>query len=202
MTIEQKSELNKFVDPSITEPLQFRWRWLKLFLPIWLYGLAFFLELGLFMSWLANKPLLESLAVSLGPLLAIFLILTLLKEISVRSGHRANRVVQFQDDQIILGSGKYPRIQWKDVSKFQFEPVAESPGLTKLILTSLRPGKKRRRALDMIVIENPGNVDELIDYLRKRKAETPTNYDVVILDSPSLTAPSAGIFISGHVNFF
>jgi hypothetical protein len=61
MTIEQKPELNRFVDPSITKPWQFRWQWLKLFLPLWLYILAFCLELGLFGSWVANKPLLKCL---------------------------------------------------------------------------------------------------------------------------------------------
>src|ERR1017187_4063584 len=202
MTIEQKSELNRFVDPSIIEPLQFRWRWLKLFLPIWLYGLAFFFELGLFMSWLANKPLLESLAISLGPLLAIFLFLTILKEIGIRLGHRANRVIQFQDDQIILGPGKNPRIQWKDVFKFQFEPVAESPGLTKLILTSLRPRKKPRRVQDTIVIENPSLAHELIDNLQKRKAETSTNYEIVVLDSSSLPPAMPAFLFCGMSIFF
>jgi hypothetical protein len=185
MTIEQRPELNRFVDPSIIEPWRNRWQRLKLFLPIWLYGLACLLELGLFGAWLTNKPLLECLAVSTGPLLTIFLLFIILGEFFVRSGHRSRRVIQFQADKIILGSGKFPCVAWKDVSKIQLEPIAESPSLTKLILTHFGPQKKRRQRSYMLVIENPAEVQELIACLRKQKTEAPSNYEIAVLDAPS-----------------
>jgi hypothetical protein len=182
MTIEQKPELNRFVDPSITKPWQFRWQSLKLFLPLWLYILAFCLELGLFGSWVADKPLLKCLSICLGPPLAMFLFLVLLREFSIRSGQRSNRVIQFHDEHIVLG---IPCIQWKNVAKFQFEPITESPGLTKLILAYIVPRRKRRQMLCMIVIEDRAHVNELIDYLEKQRAKTPTIYEIKILDVPS-----------------
>ena len=185
MTIEQRPELNRFVDPSIIQPWRFRWQWLKLFLPLWLYILAFSLELGLFASWVADKPLLKCLLICLGPPLAMLLILVLLREISIRSGQRSNRVIQFHDEHIILGSGEIPRIQWENVVKFQCEPIIESPGLTKLILAYIVPNRKRRQRMSTIAIEDHPRVNELIDYLQKQRAKAPTNFDVTILDTPS-----------------
>ncbi len=185
MTIEQRPELNRFVDPSIIEPWQQRWQRLKLFLPIWLYVLALFLELGLLGAWLSDKPLLKCLAVSLGPWLGVFLAYIVLSEIALRLYQRAKRALQFQTDKIILGSGKLPCVAWKEVVKIQFEPVAESPNLTKLILTRLMPRKKGKQKSDMLIIENPIEVQELIAFLRKQKMEAPTNYEIVILDTPS-----------------
>ena len=201
MTIEQKSELNRFVDPSIDEPWLYRWQRLKLVLPIWFYILAFFFELAFFMAWLSNKPLPDALFVSVGPWLAIFLLFAILWEILVRLGHRSKRVLQFQADKVILGPGKSPCVAWKDVSKIQFEPIAASNNLTKLILTRLRPRKKHRQTNDMLVIENPVQAQELIDYLRKQKAETSTNFGIVVLDAPSPRHPLPNLFWSMSIFF-
>jgi hypothetical protein len=199
MTIEQKSELNRFVDPSIIRPWQFRWQWLKLFLPLWLYILAFCLELGLFGSWVADKPLWKCLLICLSPPLAMLLFLVLLREFSIRSGQRSNRVIQFHDEHIILG---IPCIQWKNVAKFQFEPITESPGLTKLILAYIVPRRKRRQMLCMIVIEDRARVNELIDYLEKQRAKTPTTYQIKILDAPSQPSPAPKFLFLGLSIFF
>jgi hypothetical protein len=201
MTIEQKPELNRFVDPSIIRPWQFRWQWLKLFLPLWLYILAFFLELGLFGSWVADKPLWECLLICLGPPLAMILFVVLLREISIRLGQRSNRVIQFHDEHIILGSGENSRVQWEKVVKFQFEPIIESPGLTKLTLTYIVPRRKHRQILSMIVIEDRVHLNELIGYLQKQRVKTPTNYEITILDALP-NRPKYRNFCSSACRFF
>jgi hypothetical protein len=202
MTIEQRPELNRFVDPSITEPWRFRWQRLKLFLPIWLYVWAFFLELGLFGAWVANKPLLKTLAVSLGPWLAIFLVFIIVWEISLRLNQRSKRIFQFHADKIILGARKSPCIEWKEVLKVQFEPVANSPNLTKLIVShGIILRKKRRQRIYGLVVESPEEVRELIDWLQRQKTETPTTFELVILDAPSPLQQRQDIFWSMSLFF-
>jgi hypothetical protein len=202
MTIEQKPELNRFVDPSIIRPWQFRWQWLKLFLPLWLYILAFFLELGLFGSWVTDKPLWKCLLICLGLPLAMIFFVVLLREISIRLGQRSNRVIQFHDEHIILGSRENPRVQWEKVVKFQFEPIIESPGLTKLILTYIVPRRKYRQILSMIVIEDRIHLNELIGYLQKQRVKTPTNYEITILDAPSQPPQISKFLFLGMSIFF
>jgi hypothetical protein len=202
MTIEQKSELNRLVDPSITKPWQFRWQWMKLFLPLWIYILAFCLELALFGSWVADKPLLKCLLICLGPPPAVFLFFVLLREYIIRSGQRSNRVIQFHEEHVILGPGKSLCIGWENLIKFQFEPIIESPGLTRLILTYISTGGKRRQRLSMIAIEDRVQVNELIDYLQKQKAKTPTNCEITILDAPSAPYRVPKYLFSGMSMFF
>jgi hypothetical protein len=153
------------------------------------------------MSWLADKRLLESFAVSILPWLAIIVVCIILKEIVLRSGHRSKRVFQFQADKIILGSGKSPWVAWKDVVKIQFEPVADSPNLTKLILTRLIPRKKRRQRSHILVIGNPVETQELIAFVQKQKTESPTNYEIVVLDAPSPPPQVPDLFWSMSIFF-
>ena len=58
MTLEQKPELNRFVDPSIPLTWGYRWVQLKFILPAWFLVLAFFAEIWVFETWLAGKFLL------------------------------------------------------------------------------------------------------------------------------------------------
>ena len=85
--------------------------------------------------------------------------------------------------------------------KIQFEPVADSSNLTKLILTRLMPRKKRRQRSYMLVMENPFEVQELIAFARKQKTESPTNYDIAVLDVPSPPPQVPDIFWSMSISF-
>jgi hypothetical protein len=110
-------------------------------------------------------------------------------------------VLQFQADKIILGPGKSPCATWQDVLKIQFEPVADSPNLTKLILTRLMPRKKRRQRSYVLVMENPVEVQELIARLRKQKTEFPTNFEIAVLDAPSHRPQVPSLFLSMSIFF-
>jgi hypothetical protein len=94
-----------------------------------------------------------------------------------------------------------PRVEWKDVLKIQLEPVADSPNLTKLTLTRLVSRRKRKQRSHALVIENPVEVQVLIDFLREQKAERHVNFEIVVLDTPSSPQQVADLFWSMSIFF-
>src|ERR1017187_5376256 len=102
MTIEQRPELNRFVDPSIPLTWNWRWRQFKMTLPIWLFILAFGVELWLFESWPSNNWHWDRPLVLFGGWLATIILVFGGAEIQVRIEHRSKRLIKFQDKKIIL----------------------------------------------------------------------------------------------------
>ena len=125
MTIEQKAELNRFVDRSI--PLTWKWRWrqIKTTLPIWLFILAWLVEVWLFRAWLSNDWHWDSPLVVFGGWLAIILFVLGVAESQVRIEHRSKRLIKFQEKKIILKPCKSDSLPWKKPAKFQLEPIPE-----------------------------------------------------------------------------
>jgi hypothetical protein len=67
------------------------------------------------------------------------------------------------------------------------------PELTKLkIFLHGRPNQKPSgRAFWSMVLENPSQMQELVRYLQTKKTETPTDYEIEILEHPALPENSA-----------
>jgi hypothetical protein len=186
MTIEQRPELNRFVDPSI--PLTWQWRWcqFKVTLPIWCLVLAFFLELWLLMAWLGNRWDLQGLTIILSVWLGMILFVLGMAEIQTRIRQRSKRVIEFKNDKLFLKPAKNGVVLWKRVSKFQLEPLPETPPLMilKLFLHG-RPNKRTSgRAFWGMVLENPSQVQELVRFLQTRRTDAPSNFETEILERP------------------
>jgi hypothetical protein len=194
MTLEQNSELNRFVDPSI--PLTWKWRWcqIKMTLPIWVFSFACVLEMVLFKAWLSDKLSFGHVLTWLGYCLFALALLFGIIEAQVRIRQRSKRVIRFESGKIFVQPAKNQLIRWNSVAKFQFEPVPEAPKLTKMkLFLRRRPNKKSpARAYWAMVLQNQSQMQELTRYLQTKKTETPTNYEIEILDrprSPEYSAP-------------
>jgi hypothetical protein len=191
MTIEQKPELNRFVDPSIPLTWNYRWRQIKPTLPIWIFILLPLLEIGLFRAWLADKLQWDRLAVLVmaGP--AMFIFVLAVAEVQTRIQQRSKRVIQFNDDKIRLRPSKSELLKWEKIAKFQFEPIPGMQGLMKLkLFLHGRPNQKLAgRTFWSMVLEQPAKVQELVEYFQKRRTETPTNFQVEVLDKPIPPGP-------------
>jgi hypothetical protein len=184
MTIEQKPELNRFVDPSIPLTWGYRWVQLKFMLPAWLLVLAFFVEIGAFGTWRAGKFLLQPILASLGGWLAMILFVAGMMEIQIRARHRSKRVIQIEEKGITVKPAKNRFVSWKQILKFQLVPIPEAPDTSALILyLRARPGRRQSpRGFWAMVLENPSQTQDLVRYLQTRKAETPTSYEIEILE--------------------
>ena len=188
MTIEQRPELNRFVDPSIPLTWNWRWRQLKMTLPIWCFALAWLIEIWLFKAWLASKLALDGLAILLGAWLVMILFTFGMAEIQTRIQQRSKRIIQFKDNKIIVKPAKSGLVLWKRVAKFQFEPIPEMQGMTKLkLFLHGRPNEKMAgRTFWAMVLENPSQVQELVRYLQTKRTESPIGYEIEILERPAL----------------
>lgn len=128
MTIEQKPELNRFVDPSITLGWQYRWGQMKLLLPVLFFSWLLLVETALLKAWLVNKLHWDILAMLVGSGAAILLFVCAALEIQIRIRQRSKRVIQIEEKRIIVKPAKNQMVPWKRVRKFQFEPVPDTPG--------------------------------------------------------------------------
>lgn len=189
MTLEQRPELNRFVDPFLIAPWKYRWQRIKLLMPVWTICFLFLLELSVVAMWLSDKPVLEALAIAAGGSLAPFAFILALFEVCDRFGHGEKRRIEFEPGTILVGSS--PKgLQWNEVVKFQFEPVAALPGATKFFIFRRDPRKRkgrvsRDRVVGALVIENADQARELLDYVRNRKAKSSMNFEIAVLDAPS-----------------
>jgi hypothetical protein len=145
------------------------------------------LKIGLFSAWLSDRLdflfFVESLAVCL-----IFPILILgIAEIQTRFEQRSKRLIKFQEKKIILKPCKSDSIPWKKVAKFQFEPIPETPRMVtlKLFLHGFPNQSMTRRVFWQMALENPSQAEELERYLRDKKVETPTKYEIEVLEGPA-----------------
>lgn len=191
MTIEQRPELNRLIDPFLIAPWEYRWQRVKLLMPFWLFWFLFLLELSLVAMWLSDKPVLEALAIAVGGSLAPFVFVFALIEVGNRFGHREKRRIKFEPDTILVGSSPKGRpLHWNEVVKFQFEPVSALLGATKFFIfrrdSRKRKGRAQRdRIVGALIMENAGQARGLLDYIRNRKAESSMNFEIAVLDAPS-----------------
>jgi hypothetical protein len=187
MTIEQRPELNRFVDPSIPLTWNWRWRQFKMTLPVWIFIWVCFLEMSFLQAWLANRLGLNFMLTVFGACLFILFMCFGMAETLTRIQQRSKRVIQFLEKKIIVKPAKNQLVRWKNVAKFQFEPVAESPGLTKLnlFLSGRSVQRTPKRAFWRMVLENAAQAQDVERYLRNRKTQAPAAFEIEILERPS-----------------
>src|ERR1700690_624461 len=184
MTIEQKPELNRFVDPSIPLTWNYRWRQLKMILPLLVFWGVCFLEMGIWRAWLADKLSFDFILTLFGGCLFLFLFIFGMLEIQIRIGQRSKRVIQIEDKRIIVKPAKNQFIQWKQILKFQFEPISGASNFMKLKLHGFASKKRPSRAIWSMVLEQPTQVQELVECLQKQQMEEPTSYQIEVLEEP------------------
>ncbi len=183
MTIEQKPELNRYVDPSIPLTWRYRWRQLKLLLPIWIFAWVCLLETGIFQAWAANRLSFGLVLADLGGGIALLLFLFGILEVGIRLRQRSKRVLRIDDNRIVVKPARNQFLRLKQISKFQFEPIAEAPTCTKLrVFTS---GSKRQgRAFWSMVLESPTQMRELIGCLQMKEVAASARYEIEIVEKP------------------
>lgn len=105
-------------------------------------------------------------------------------EIQIRARHRSKRVIQIEEKGITVKPAKNSFVRWKQILKFQLVPIPGVQGTTALILyLRARPGRKQpQRAFWAMVLENPLQMQDLVRYLQTKKSETPTSYEIEILE--------------------
>lgn len=199
MTIEQKSELNRFVDPSIPLTWQWRWRQFKFVLPIWCFIWACYLEMGITAAWLRDKINLEFIADLVGGLFIFTAVMWALIEILVRWRQCSKRILRIKDKQILVSPAKNNIVLWKKIARFQFEPIPELPETKKLTIF-LCDFKKRRqveRPFWMMVLEQPSQVTELASCLEAKRAETDSDFEIISLKEPAKPIQSKSFPFAG-----
>jgi hypothetical protein len=190
MTVEQKPELNRFVDPSIPLTWGYRWRQLKMTLPIWIFSWLCFLETALLKAWLADKLSPDFALTLLGAFLFLLFFIFGIVEVAIRIQQRSKRVMRIDDKSITVKPARNQFIRWKHISKFRFEPITEAQSLTKLSVFGLALKRISRRARWLIVMDSPTQVRELISYLQMKKAAASAVYEIEILENPSQSEAS------------
>ena len=188
MTIEQRPELNRYVDPSIPLTWVYRWRQFKIILPVWVFICVVMIESALYRAWLSNKLNPDVCLAVAGGCLFIPSILFGGIELQIRIRQRSKRTIQFTEKRIAIQPARNRFVRWERISKFQFEPVAGAPGLTKLNL--FLSGQTLPRPIWSMLLES-SQKQELLRYIQTKKTETPTNYEVEVLERPR--QPERGI---------
>ena len=184
MTVEQKPELNRLVDSSIPLTWAKRWSALKLTLPLWCFCFVCFCEMALLRAWMADKLTVDFIAVLIAGSVFLFLLVWGIVELQVYFEHRSKRIFEIGDKHIVVKPAKHRFLRWKEISKFQFEPIADAPGLTKLSVFG-KFGKIERRRFAM-VLETPLRAGEIIRCLESKKAAAQAAFEIKILEQ---TAP-------------
>lgn len=189
MTVEQKPELNRFVDPSFTWTL--RWQRYKTALPLVSFIYICMVEIVVIDGWLTEKPILDLVAPMIVSVTFSFLIIWGVLELQIFYYHRCKRELRIEDDKIFFRSGDRFSLRWKLVKQFQFEPVADAPGLTKLRVRGFTADWPRReRQLCAVIIERPAQVPELIQCLETKRTAPKADFEIRILEKPAEPPPT------------
>ena len=151
--------------------------------PLIFFGVCL-LEMGIGKAWLADKLSFDFILTLFGECLVLLLFIFGMLETQIRIGQRSKRVIQIEDKKIKVKPAKNQLIRWNRISKFQFEPIPEMPELMKLkLFLHGRPNQKlSERAFWSMVLAQPEQVKGLVECLQKRQMETPTNYEVEVLE--------------------
>lgn len=190
MTIEQKPELNRYVDPFIPLTWQARWRFFKFLLPPLCFSLACLIEMGLLKAWLADRLNWEFAATLTTCCLVLPLFLLGMQEIQLRLRHRSKRKLILADKKITLKPAKMPGFAWDKIQAFRFEPLAQTGNLTKLtvFLRDVPNKANRRQGSWSMVLERGSQEQVLIHYLEQRKLEGINHYEIEQMRSPASMA--------------
>jgi hypothetical protein len=187
MTIEQKPELNRFVDVSIPITWAWRWRQFKITLPIWCFIWACFFEMGIIAAWMNDKLTWGLISKLFGGLLAFTGIMWALIEIFVRLRQRSKRILKVEDKRIVVSPAKNGFVPWKKVCRFQFEPIPELPDSRRLtiFLRGFKKQSQSERPFWMMVLEQPPQAMELASCLEAKRTENGSDFEMVLLKEPA-----------------
>lgn len=129
---------------------------------------------------MADKLTIDFVAVAIAGSVFLFLLVWGILELQVYFEHRSKRVFKIEDKRIVVKPGKHPFLRWKEISKFQFEPIADAPGLTKLSVFG-KFGKIERRRF-AIVLETPLRASEIIRCLESKRAPAQAVFEIMVLE--------------------
>ncbi len=199
MTVEQKPEFNRFVDSSI--PLSWAWRrrQFKIVLPIWCFIWACYFEMGVTAAWLRDKLNLEFIADLMGGLFIFTAAMWPLIEIQVRWRHRSKRILRIKDKRIVVSPAKNGIVPWKNIARFQFEPIPELPDSQKLTiyLRDLKKRKQSERPFWMMVLEQSSQATDLASCFEVKRNEAGLDFEIVLLKEPAKPIQSKPFPIAG-----
>jgi hypothetical protein len=189
MTIEQRPELNRLVDPSFN--WNWRWRQYKTALPVVCFFFLCVAEIAVIDGWLADKPMFDAGPTILAGATFAFLLIWGILELQIFFYCRCKRILQIEDDRIYFRSGDRFSLRWKQITQFQFEPVADPSGLTKLRVRGFGaewPRKERQRWA--MIVERPAQVRDIIRCLEINRTTEKTNFEISILEKPPASPPA------------
>lgn len=186
MTVEQSPEHNRYVDASIPFTWGYFFRQLKLTLPLWVFSFVCLMELGILRAWSAGRLNLDFVLTLLGVcmVLGVFILATLRLQLWLQ--HRSKRVLRLKKHWVSLNPSSRQLLRWKHVAKFQFEPLPELPGATKLKLFSA--DRTTRRPLFTMVLANHALLQELIANLQARRTQAGASFEIDVLKHPEPSA--------------
>jgi hypothetical protein len=187
MTVEQAPEHNRFVDNSIPLTWGFWWQHLKMMLPIWLFIWACLLEMGILKAWFAGRLNFDFVVTLVAACLFLLVFIFGMVRIQIWFLHRTKRVFCVKDRGVSLSPARSQFHRWKQVAKFQFEPLPELSGASKLnlFLAGAAPGKSGAKPAWAMVLANPLLVEKLIGCLQTKRSDLATAFEIEILDRPS-----------------
>jgi hypothetical protein len=189
MTIEQKPELNRFVDSSIPVTWAMRWRAFKLALPVWIFACVCMMEVEILVNSGVGQLTWESGLVMAAGSVFMFAFFWGIIEAQLWFYGRSKRTMTIQDKRILMNSTKPLSFRWQYIARFQFEPIPENPPLTKL---SVFVHHFRRIVRQFaLVIENPAQVPEIIRQLESKRQATSADFKIVVLPKPAPTRADA-----------
>jgi hypothetical protein len=182
MTIEQRPELNRFVDSSIPVTWAKRWRAFKLAFPIWMFACVSVVEMGIFVTTSTGQFSWDKImAMAVGPVV-MFPFFWGLFEVQMYFHGHSRRTLTIKDKRIVMNPVKQPSLSWKSIARFQFEPIPENPSLTKLSV--FRTHFKRIVRHFALVVEKPAQVSPIIRELEKRRHANAAEFQIIVLQKP------------------
>lgn len=182
MTIEQKPELNRFVDSSIPVTWAKRWRAFKLALPVWVFACVCMMEMGVLVTTKDGRSACESALTLAASSVLMFALFWGLFELQICFYARSKRILTIKDKRIVMNPVKQPSMPWKSIAHFQFEPIPENLSLTKLSVFVHH--FKRIIKHFALVIENPAQVPAIIGELESKRHISATDFKIVVLEKP------------------
>ena len=182
MTIEQKAELNRFVDSSIPVTWAKRWCAFKLALPVWAFACVCMMEMSVISTSKVGQFSWESGLVMAAGSIFMFAFFWGMIEAQIYFYGHSKRTITIKDKCIVMNPVKQPNFRWKAIARFQFEPILGNPPLTKLTIFVHRVNRIAKHFA--LVIENPVQVQEVIRALESKRKATATDFKIVALSKP------------------
>lgn len=132
MVIEQKPELNRFIDPSIPVTWAKRRRAFKIALPVWIFACVCMLEMGLLLTSTSGQFSWDKSITMAASSVVMFVFFWVMIEAQIYFYGQSKRTLTIKDKRIVMNPVKQPSMPWKSIARFQFEPILENASLTKL----------------------------------------------------------------------